>query len=108
MRNGKRADVQRVSTCRVFPAGATQTRQSHGRELLAAGGGNTRGLPAPSLRAVSRISMARAQSGTRCSRFIFMRVAGMIQTRSAASAKVGMLLARRFSASGSPPARAKL
>jgi len=34
--------------------------------------------------------------------------AHLVPDRSAASAKVGMLLRRRFSASGSPPARASL
>ena len=38
--------------------------------------GNTKPQPSPSARAASRISIARRQSGTRCSRFAFIRRAG--------------------------------
>ena len=45
--------------------------------------GNTSGPePLPSVRAASRISIARPHSGTRCARCAFMRVAGMVHTRS--------------------------
>ena len=45
---------------------------------------NTIGLdPSPSVRAASRISTARRHSGTPCSRFAFIRVAGIVHTRSA-------------------------
>ena len=40
--------------------------------------GNTRSLLSPSVRAASRISTARPHSGTRCSRFAFIRVAGTV------------------------------
>ena len=43
--------------------------------------GNTSGLPPPSsVHAASRSSSARRLSGTRCSRFIFIRAAGMVYT----------------------------
>ena len=44
--------------------------------------GNTSGLPSPSARAASRISNARPHSGTRCSRFAFIRMAEMVHARS--------------------------
>ena len=47
--------------------------------------GNTSGLPSPSGRAASRISSARALSGTRCSRFALVRVAGTVPTWAAVS-----------------------
>ena len=48
--------------------------------------GNTSPLePAPSVRAASRISSARPHSGTRCSRFAFIRAAEIVQTRPAMS-----------------------
>ena len=47
--------------------------------------GNTSGVPSPSVRAASRISTARRQSGTRCSRFAFIRRAGTVHTRPATS-----------------------
>ena len=43
--------------------------------------GNTSGLPSARDRAASRTSSARGLSGTRCSRFIFMRSAAMVHTR---------------------------
>ena len=43
--------------------------------------GNTSGLPPPSARAASRTSSARLHSGTRCSRFIFIRWADSVHTR---------------------------
>ena len=46
--------------------------------------GNTSG-PSPSVRAAARIASARPHSGTRWSRFIFIRVAGMVHTWSAVS-----------------------
>ena len=47
--------------------------------------GNTRPLPSPSARAASRISSARPHSGTRCSRFAFIRRAEIVHTRPATS-----------------------
>ena len=47
--------------------------------------GNTSDLPSPSVRVASRISSARPHSRTRCSRFAFMRGAGMVHTRSSMS-----------------------
>ena len=46
--------------------------------------GNTRS-PSPSDRAASRTSTARSQSGTRCSRFAFIRSAEIVHTRPATS-----------------------
>ena len=46
--------------------------------------GNASGLQSPSTRAASSISNARPQSGTRCSRFAFIRMAETVHTRSAA------------------------
>ena len=47
--------------------------------------GNTSGLRRESARATSRISRARRHSGTRCSRFPFVRGAGMLHTPSSLS-----------------------
>ena len=47
--------------------------------------GNTSGLLRESPRASSRISRARRHSGTRCSRFPFVRGAGMLHTPSSLS-----------------------
>ena len=48
-------------------------------------GNTSRRGPSPSVRAASRISSARPQSGTRCSRFAFIRAAEIVHTARAAS-----------------------
>ena len=48
-------------------------------------GNTSRRVPSPSVRAASRISTARRHSGTRCSRFTFIRVAEIVHTRPAVS-----------------------
>ena len=65
-----------------------QFRQRRGRERLAPRLGNTSGLLRPIARASSRISRARRHSGTQCSRFPFVRGAGMLQTPSSRSISV--------------------
>ena len=47
--------------------------------------GNTSRLPSPNARAASRTSSARPHSGTRCSCFAFIRVAGTVYTAAAVS-----------------------
>ena len=42
--------------------------------------GNTSGWPLLSVRAAARIASARAHNGTRCSRWLFIRGAGMVHT----------------------------
>ena len=79
--------------CPVTEAGAESMRYGfdlqvvkhprHPRDadrLAALAGKHQRAAPSPSPRAASRISIARPESGTRCSRFDFMRLAGIIQT----------------------------
>ena len=48
-------------------------------------GNTSRRTPSPSARAASRISSARRHSGTRCSRFAFIRAAEIVDTRPAVS-----------------------
>ena len=62
-----------------------QVGQCRSRKRLSPGFGNTRPVPPVRARARSRISTARLDNGTRCSRAIFILLAGIVQSRSARS-----------------------